>query len=480
MCGVVGLMRKHPVAGDLVNALGQLQHRGQDSAGIYVYDPKNQKERLIRGQGKVHEVFDPEDLLPLKGDWGIGHVRYTTSGSTDLQEAQPCTIHRGGYTISLVFNGNIINDPTLRKAMGKESFSSDCDVEVLTRLFADHFTPDGDLFEAIIKAVDGVYEKAQGAYSVVGMIAGHGLFAFRDPRGIRPLLFAQSNTPGDYGFCSETYPLSFLGFEQVRDVPPGEVLFVDNSGNLQGRRIRTMMSRHCAFEYVYFARANSNLERQEVYRVRRNLGTALGRKAKKLGLNVDCVIGVPSTSQPAANAAAWELGARLEEGFLRKDNTGRSFIQPSQAARERTVSQKLAPITSVFRGNDILIVDDSIVRGTVSRAIIRIARECGARKVYFASTFPPIRHPCYYGIDMALAEKLVAHGRNYEDIAREIGADCVIYNDAEDLQAAIGSTALCMACVDGSYPTPTEDALRLQTLRAQAEEREALVLIGSN
>lgn len=478
MCGVLGLMRKHPVASDLVNALGQLQHRGQDACGIYVFDRETQKERLVRGRGLVNEVFEPEDLQLLSGNWGIGHVRYTTSGSTDLQESQPCVIHRAGHTIALVFNGNIVNDPTLRSEMGPDSFTSDCDVEVLTRLFADHFHPKDSLFDAIVEAVRVVYDRAQGAYSVIGMIAGQGLFAFRDPRGIRPLLLAQSNIEGDFGFCSETYPLGFLGFEDLQDVPPGEVMFIDSDGQLHGRRIRTTMARHCAFEYVYFARANSHLERQEVYRVRRDLGTALGKKVKKLGLTVDAVIGVPSTSQPAAMAAAWELGARLEEGFLRKDNTGRSFIQPNQTARERTVSQKLAPVTSVFRGNHILIVDDSIVRGTVSRTITRIARECGARQVYFASTFPPLRHPCYYGIDMALPEKLVAHGRNYEEIAEAIGADCVIYNDIEDLQAAIGSTALCLACVNGNYPTPTEDAVRLQKLRGIAENREAERPVG--
>lgn len=473
MCGVLGLVRNRPVAMELLNGLTQLQHRGQDAAGLATYDPETHDTQLLTGRGLVTDVFNADNVRPMTGNWGIGHVRYPTSGTLASGEAQPRMIEKGDYRIVLAYNGNLVNYAQLRRELEDQGcvFRSEGDMEVLLQLFARYLDLSLSPMEAVSRAVEACFQRLEGSYSVVGLIGEFGMFAFRDPRGIRPLLFGQDPIHGEYGFASETYPLTLLGYDHLEDVNPGELVFIDQKLCVHRRMMQMCQHSHCSFEYVYFAKANAKLEGRDVYGARSDLGRRLARKLKKLKLDVDVVMGVPNTSQPAAMAVAWELGIRLEEGFIRKDHTGRSFIMPTQELRERAVSQKLAPVSSVFRGNNVLIVDDSIVRGTVSRKIVEIARRCGAHEVYFASTFPPIRHGCFYGIDMPQPEQLLARGRDYEAIEEMIGADRVIYNDPEDLQAAIGANDLCMACVNGQYPTPMKGVEELQRLR---KEHQAL------
>lgn len=470
MCGVIGLIGKSRVAEELYHGLSQLQHRGQDAAGILTYDAETNSMHEVKARGIVSSVFNAENLKQLRGSWGLGQIRYTTSGDGSDSEAQPYTYQGEGPKIGVVYNGNLVNYRQLRRDLD-HTFTSENDVEALGVLIGQAFNPSNDPFEAIVEAASQVYSRVQGAYSVVGVIQGIGMFAFRDPRGIRPLLMARGSEQEEYAFCSETYPPSFLGYQDIENVRPGEVIFVDKEHQLHRRQINVTPRRHCSFEYVYFAKANAELEGQEVYRVRSELGKAIGRKVKDLNLPVDAVIGVPSTSQPAAMAAAWELGIKLEEGFLRKDHSGRSFLLPTPAHRKAAVSQKLAPVKSVFKGKKLLIVDDSIVRGTVSRSICRIARDCGAEAVYFASTFPRIRFACYYGIDIAQEDELLARGRSYEEIAQEIGADCVIFNDIEDLRQAIGLEGLCLACTDGDYPTKIDGSEELAAFRRQHQAK---------
>lgn len=469
MCGVMAIIRKRGnVATELINGLNQLQHRGQDAAGIVSVDRSTGQFHCAKDRGLVSQVFHHANLEELTGEWAIGHVRYATSGSGGKREVQPTTAVMGRRQVSLSYNGHIVNYPQLRDRLKEERhFLSDSDVEVLLHVFCQNASLEEDAFESLIHGVSKIYEQVAGAYSVVGVIQGRGVFAFRDPRGIRPLLLARDPEGEGFAFCSETYPLTFLGYEQIEDVKPGEVVFIDEDGQIHRRQICKQSCRHCSFEYVYFAKANAQLEGFDVYRTRSNLGLAIGRKVKRLGLDVDVVMGVPATSQPAAMAAAWELGVRLEEGFLRKDHSGRSFILPTQEGRKQAVSQKLAPVSCVFEGKRVLIVDDSIVRGTVSKTIVAIARNCGAKEVYFASTFPPIRYPCFYGIDIYASDQLLAYEKDYEEIAREIDADAVIYNDLEDLQKAIGTAELCHACVNGKYPTDICDAKNMQELRRE-------------
>lgn len=472
--------RKDDVAAELFHGLNQLQHRGQDAAGLMSFDAETGDIHLVKSKGLVQNAFASEDIDVLKGPWGIGHVRYATSGGDSLEEAQPFLLESDEITLGLVYNGNIVNYVSLREELeGDFPFESSCDVEVLLNLLAKHYKPGDDLFDSLAKAVKALYEKVSGAYSVVGIIQGKGMFAFRDPRGIRPLLMARGQ--GSYAFASETYPMSFLGYDDLEDVPPGELIFINEDLHVRRQQLVTVPRRHCAFEYVYFAKGNAHLEGQEVYRVRKELGKALARKVRDLDIPIDIVMGVPSTSQPAAMAVAWELGVKLEEGFLRKDHAGRSFILPTQGMRQRVVSQKLAPVQSVFKDKRILIVDDSIVRGTTSKTIVSIARQCGAKSVAFASTFPRIQHPCYLGIDMAEPEEFVARWRSYDEIAHQIGADHVIYNDIEDLQEAIGTDELCLACINGKYPTDIQEVARLKQFRElcrQGEEQRTVSRVG--
>ncbi|MCB1136540.1 MAG: amidophosphoribosyltransferase, partial [Chlamydiia bacterium] len=408
------------------------------------------------------------------------HLRYATSGLGTEREMQPFEEETPLGRLSIVYNGNLVNYHPIREELEAQgvSFDSTSDAEVLLKFFCASLGDAGSPFDCLRVALEKIYSRLEGAYSVIGMLEGLGLFAFRDPLGLRPLVMA--DLADGHAIASETYALSYIGAENIIDLRPGELLWIDAKGAVYRALLSHKEHKHCAFEYVYFTKGNGVLEGRDVYQVRAALGRHLARKAQERGIYADVVTAVPNTSHPAALAMAWELRIRIEEGFIRRDGAGRTFILPNQRQREKAVSSKLAPVASVFQGRDVLIVDDSIVRGTVSKRIIQMARDCGARKVYFAATFPPITHPCFYGIDMHSPQELLARGRQLEEIEKAIGADGVIYNSAEDLQAAIGIGDLCMACCNGRYPTPLEGVECLQNLRKEHQGIEAQQLAGVN
>ncbi|MBB65349.1 MAG: amidophosphoribosyltransferase [Waddliaceae bacterium] len=467
MCGVLGLMSKEGVATTLFHGLNQLQHRGQDAAGILSYDCDSNELHLFKNCGLVTDVFQNSSIERLKGSWGIGHVRYTTSGAGEIAEAQPFLFNFKGISIALAYNGNIINANVLRTKLERRgiTFNTASDGELLLKYLAYHYKDSSSPIDSLRSAVETVYKHVKGAYSVIGLIKGKGFFAFRDPRGIRPLVYAHNGDGIAHAVASETHPLHFLGYDHCEDVQAGKLLFISPDLSLEKIDIMTQVPMHCSFEYVYFAKPNAQLDGSEAYSARYKLGYHLAKQFKRLKLDADLVIPVPNTSLPAAMAVAHELGLPLHEGLNRKDHAGRTFIMPTQDMRERAVSNKLAPVASVFKGKRVLIVDDSIVRGTVSKRIICLARQNGARAVFFASTFPPIKNPCYYGIDMPAPEQLVARGRSAEQIEAEIGADCVIYNTIDELKDSIGHDKLCLACLDGRYPTDIQEAKTMRETR---------------
>lgn len=477
MCGVFGIISNEPVADALYHGLIQLQHRGQDAAGIFAYHPETRSQALHRDKGLVTQVFSP-DRMPLpEAPWGLAHVRYPTAGSDSIEDTQPhyCIVNE--KTVAMVHNGNVVNYVALRKAFddADDPLQTTTDVEAILKMFCRRM-PEGECtFEDVCAAVREVYTHVKGGYSVVGMVAGAGLFAFRDPQGIKPLLHGLRPDTKTHGFASETEALSFSGMVDIHSVEPGEVVWIDKHRRAHRRRIARERHAHCSFEWAYFSRMNAVLEDQEVYHVRRQLGLALARHIEKAKVRADVVVSVPDSARPAAIAVSQALRIPYEEGLLRKEHVGRTFLMPTQAVREKALSRKLAAVESVFKGKRVILVDDSVVRGTVSKKVVRLARLAGARKVFFASSFPPIRHSCHYGIDFPDSKTLVAHQRSESDIAGRIDADGLFYNDVEDLQGAIGHHDLCIACVNGEYPVGGEAFEQLRELRNEQLEREGSV-----
>jgi amidophosphoribosyltransferase len=466
MCGIIGIVGKSEVASALYDGLTVLQHRGQDAAGIATVD--GERLRLHKGAGLVRDVFQREDMLKLRGRVGIGHCRYPTAGSESLAEAQPLYVN-SPYGIALGHNGNLINTESLRREMFEDDrrhINTDSDSEILLNIFAHELqiqerhalTPDH-----IFKAVAGVHARALGGYAVVSLLLGYGIVAFRDPHGIRPLVLGERETAEGKEFvvASESVALDILGFKRLRDVAPGEAVLLTNDGQL--------FSRHCAdgrqhapciFEYVYLARPDSMIEDVSVYKARLRMGERLAAKILKLrpDHDIDSVIPIPDTSRTAASSLAHELGVPMREGFVKNRYIGRTFIMPGQSERVKSVRRKLNAIGLEFRKKNVLLVDDSIVRGTTSKQIIQMAREAGARNVYFASAAPPVRYPNVYGIDMPAPAELVAHGRSEDEIRAFIGADWLVYQDLEDLIAAVadGNEKLRhfdTSCFSGEYVT---------------------------
>jgi amidophosphoribosyltransferase len=466
MCGIIGIVGKSEVASALYDGLTVLQHRGQDAAGIATVD--GERLRLHKGAGLVRDVFQREDMLKLRGRVGIGHCRYPTAGSESLAEAQPLYVN-SPYGIALGHNGNLINTESLRREMFEDDrrhINTDSDSEILLNIFAHELqiqerhalTPDH-----IFKAVAGVHARAVGGYAVVSLLLGYGIVAFRDPHGIRPLMLGERETADGKEFvvASESVALDILGFKRLRDVAPGEAVLLTNDGQF--------FSRHCAdgrrhapciFEYVYLARPDSMIEDVSVYKARLRMGERLAAKILKLRPDhaIDAVIPIPDTSRTAASSLAHELGVPMREGFVKNRYIGRTFIMPGQSERVKSVRRKLNAIGLEFRKKNVLLVDDSIVRGTTSKQIIQMAREAGARNVYFASAAPPVRYPNVYGIDMPAPAELVAHGRSEDEIRAFIGADWLVYQDLEDLIAAVadGNEKLSnfdTSCFSGEYVT---------------------------
>ena len=466
MCGIVGIVGTGPVNQRIYDALTVLQHRGQDAAGIMTSDAG---ELCVRkDKGLVRDVFQQHHMLELRGNVGIGHVRYPTAGADSASEAQPFYVN-APYGICLAHNGNLTNAAELADVLKREErrhLNTESDSEVLLNVLASELQRIGtprvtpaDIFAA----TSAVYRRCRGAYAVVAMIIGHGILGFRDPHGIRPLVLGQRRTPKgtEYMLASESVALTMLAFEVVRDVAPGEAIFIDEQGRLHSNQcVATVRHTPCIFEYVYFARPDSIIDNISVYRARMRMGEKLADKLKRErpDHDIDVVIPIPDTSRTCALQLAQKLGIKYREGFNKNRYIGRTFIMPGQEMREKSVRRKLNAIDLEFRGKNVLLVDDSIVRGTTSAQIIELAREAGARKVYFASAAPPVRYPNVYGIDMPAASELVAAGRSEEEVARLIGADWLVYQDLDDLVAACQHDNAKIAefdtsCFSGQYVT---------------------------
>jgi amidophosphoribosyltransferase len=468
MCGIVGIVSSQPANQQVYDALLLLQHRGQDSTGIATAEGST--FHMAKAKGQVREAFRTRDMRGLLGNMGLGHVRYATKGAADReQEAQPFYVN-APYGIVLVHNGNLTNTRELSQELfhiDRRHLNTDSDTELLVNVLAHELQAQVsglDLDpEQVFAAVTRLHERVEGSYAAIALIAGHGLLAFRDSYGIRPLVLGKrpAGLVGDeWIVASESLVLESAGYEIVRDVAPGEAIFITRSGEMFSQ----LCSPHarlvpCSFEYVYLARPDSIMNGISVYDARLRLGNRLADTIAEytpMG-DIDVVMPIPDSSRPAAMQVAQKLGIEYREGFYKNRYVGRTFIMPGQAERKKSVKQKLNAMGSEFRGKNILIVDDSIVRGTTSKEIVQMAREAGANKVTFTSAAPPVRFPHVYGINMPSRQELVAHGRRIPEISTEIGADYLIYQEVADMQAAIieGSnvTELDMSCFTGDYVT---------------------------
>lgn len=444
MCGVVGIHSKSSVNQRLYDALTVLQHRGQDAAGIVTCDHGRFHQK--KGNGLVKDVFAQEDMTNLVGSTGIGHCRYPTAGSSGPALAQPFYVN-SPYGISLAHNGNLTNSEELSEKIRERDIrhlNTDSDSEVLLNVLAHELRKIGKVdFEPqdLFKAISGLHKKCRGAYACVSLIAGKGLLGFRDPLGIRPLVLGKREKKGEveYMIASESSALSVLGFKRVRDVAPGEAIFIDREGHFYAQQCAEEPKLYpCIFEHVYLARPDSSLDDIHMYKTRLRQGERLAEKIlnQRPDHDIDVVIPIPDTSRVAAQALAEKLGLRLREGLMKNRYIGRTFIMPGQAVRKKSVRQKLNTIEAEFEGRNVLLVDDSIVRGTTSKQIVQMARDAGAAKVYLASAAPPVCYPNVYGIDMPSANELIAHGRSHQEIAERIGVDWLIYQDLDDLLSA--------------------------------------------
>jgi amidophosphoribosyltransferase len=477
MCGVVGIAGRTDVFGQLFDALSMLQHRGQDAAGIATCS--NGRILAKRGNGLLSNVFTGAKSEILYGNQGVGHVRYPTAGSASAAEAQPFYVN-SPFGIVMGHNGNLTNSDELRQqlfASDRRHINTNSDSEVLLNVLAhelqrstvDQLTP-----ESLFDAIEQVHLRCRGAYAVVGMIAGHGVFAFRDPHGIRPLIYGRRDTRNgpEHMVASESVALDVLGYARVRDVRPGEAVFFDQSGNVHTRDCaREARLTPCIFEHVYLARPDSLIDEISVYKSRLRMGERLAAKIQRerTDLDIDVVIPIPDTSRSCALQLAAGLGVRYREGFIKNRYVGRTFIMPAQSERQTAIRRKLNPIALEFRNKNVLLVDDSIVRGNTSRQIVQMARDAGANKVYLASAAPPVRYPNVYGIDMPAADELVAHGRTIEEVCRYIGADWLVYQDVDDLIASAKDgnpkiEAFEASVFTGEYVTGDIDAAYLERL----------------
>jgi len=446
MCGIVGIVGRGPVNQSIYDALMVLQHRGQDAAGIVTC--QNGKLHLRKDNGLARDVFDAEQMVKLLGNMGIGHVRYPTAGCSSSAEAQPFYVN-SPYGIALAHNGNLTNADELKEDLfrtDRRHINTSSDSEVLLNVFAHELIGCAsglDLNENdIFKAIERVHLRCRGGYAAVVLIPGYGVIAFRDPFGIRPAVFGERQTPEGKEFmvASESVALDTQGFELLRDIAPGEAVIITEQGELYTRQCAANpVKSPCIFEFVYFARPDSIIDNIFVHKARQRMGIKLAEKLKRVWgeHDIDVVIPIPDTSRTSALSMAQELGVNYAEGFIKNRYIGRTFIMPGQTARKKSVRQKLNPIDVEFKGKNVLLVDDSVVRGTTSKQIVQMARDAGANKVYFASAAPPVRFPNVYGIDMPAASELIAHGRTEDEVGEWIGADRMLYQDLDDLIDAV-------------------------------------------
>jgi amidophosphoribosyltransferase len=457
MCGVLGIFNRAGAVSELYEGLIALQHRGQDSSGIITDD---EVFHLKKGNGLVSRVFNEKNLTRLVGKTGIGHVRYPTIGPGSIEDAQPFFVN-APFGIALVHNGNVTNYFDLREELSKYSFrqlNSFSDAEAILNVFADEMTK-GNIKsfapKSIFAAVSGVFKRVKGSYSVVALIANKGILAFRDPHGIKPLIFGKKNN--SFAFASESAAFDSLDYKIVRDVQPGEAIFIDPDLKVHSQVIQFKTHTPCIFEWVYFARPDSIIDGIGVYDARFRLGINLAKDCIKAQLKPDVVVPVPDTARAAATSLAKTMGVDEREGLIKNRYIARTFIMPRTENREIAVRQKLNPIRSVIQGKKVLIVDDSIVRGTTSKEIVALVREAGAKEIYYAVTSPPLKYPCVYGIDMMTRGEFIARKQSVETIRKLIGADVLIYQTYKGLLDGVRGEnkpqKFCTACFSGEYPT---------------------------
>lgn len=494
MCGIIGVASNSPVNQLIYDSLLLLQHRGQDAAGIATrhFDNFN----IFKAHGMVRDVFRTRNMRSLPGFSGLGQVRYPTAGDVESEaEAQPFYVN-APFGITFAHNGNLTNWRELREELfrvDRRHINTNSDSEVLLNVFAHELQKATDAGvigpEQIFAAVRQVHRRVKGAYAVVAEIAGCGMVAFRDPNGIRPLCVGRlDNAEGrSWMFASESVALEGSDYEFVRDIAPGEAIFVDDEHQIHASQCAdNARLRPCLFEYVYFARPDSTIDGVNVYNARLRMGEYLAEKVKQtLPLSdIDVVMPIPDSSRPAAMELAAKLGIDYREGYIKNRYVGRTFIMPGQATRKKSVRQKLNTMSAEFQDKNILLVDDSIVRGTTSREIVKMARDAGAKKVYFASAAPAVRFPNVYGIDMPVQDDLIAYNRTVEEVAREIGADGLVYQDLEDLKRAVRDINPAIedfdaSCFDGFYVTGDVDEAYLQRLRDTRFEQDEKMTAGA-
>ena len=485
MCGIVGILSttKKDVSLYIYDALTIIQHRGQDAAGITT--ASKGRFYMRKGNGLVRNVFRTKHMEKLIGDMGIGHVRYPTAGSSSEAEAQPFYVN-SPYGIAFAHNGNLTNAESLASELFEQDLrhiNTNSDSEILLNILASeiaeeqkHRINENDIFNAVTK----LHKRVKGAYAAIGMIPGYGIFGFRDPHGIRPLILGERTTRNGtkYMLASESVGLTALGFKITRDVEPGEAIVIDRKGNVHSQQCsdNSILS-PCIFEFVYFARPDSIIDKISVYKSRLRMGERLAIKIKSEWQyeEIDVVMPIPDTSRTSALQVAHELNLKYREGFIRNRYIARTFIMPGQKQRKKSVRQKLSAIELEFKDKNVLLVDDSIVRGTTSQEIVQMARAAGAKKVFFASAAPPVRYPNVYGIDMASKNEFVAHNKTTEEVCKTIGADKLIYQNLDDLiwsvqQGNPDIQSFDCSCFDGNYLTKDIDELYLDNLEAQRSD----------
>ncbi len=472
MCGIIGIIGNTRASSELYHGLYAIQHRGQNGTGMYVYD--GEEGKLVKGSGLVGELYTKDILDDLKGEAGLGHVRYPTIGSDTFKDAQPF-VKNEPIDIAMVHNGNIVNINQLKDKYNLE-LESECDLEVILSIFSgelekEDVTNESSLFSAVGKTMD----KLNGSYSVIALIPGMGLLFFRDPHAIRPMVYGRkvSLDGVSYAVASENIVLDILGYDIIRDVKGGEAILIREDKTEVKEQVRPAQARHCMFEWVYFARTDSTVENINVYEARLRLGSQLAKRVKERGIDLDVVVPVPDTARTYALAMAEELQVPYREGLLRNRYVGRTFIMPDQLSRETAVRTKLNPIIEEVKGKKVALVDDSIVRGTTSKKLVDLMRRAGAKEVHFIIGCPPIKSPCYYGIDMPTKHELKAYKCDVECIKKDIGADSLTYQSLEGLVYGLGveKDKLCMACLNEDYPTQVREDIREFFAEKREKER---------
>ena len=496
MCGVIGLIgpsatgHVNEIAESIYRGLLTLQHRGQDAAGIITYSCASERFYQKKELGLVGQIFNEEDIAKLPGNMGIGHTRYATVGSDEREDIQPL-VTGFPYGIAMAHNGNLVNYHSLARKFQKENnlrLLTNNDLEIFLQSWIQEILKSGlgngshrFKFSQAVSAAKKILDLATGAFALVGMVADEGIFALRDPHGIRPLCLGKKETEEGTFYClsSETVAFNFLSFEYVRDIEPGELIFIDKNSKIQSIVLKKKDHYSpCMFEWVYFSGAESSFENKSVYRSRLNLGNALAKRARKLIENniihPDIVMPVPDTSRTSAISLAESLGLPYREGLIKYRYSHRSFILNSQKKREKAVELKLSPVKSEIEGKNIFLVDDSVVRGTTSKQIVKLLKKYGAKTITLGITCPPLRYPCFYGIDFPDSSELIANNKNVDEIAEWIGVNHVLYLEQEDLKEALEINDLCMACINNKYPTSIEDAGEFKKRRREKEGENIL------